>query len=58
MKNDKNIHLRLPNRLYIALASVSIKLFGKEQLSRLVRLVLEKYIDEVGYEDINTSVND
>lgn len=47
MKNDMHINLRIPKRLYDDLSKLSIKFFGKEQISRLVRLVLEKYSSEV-----------
>lgn len=57
MKNDKFVGLRLPSDLCEALCKISIKIYGKEQFSRLVRLVLDKYVSEVMYEDNKTDID-
>lgn len=57
MKNDRYISLRLPSDLWEALCKISIKIYGKEQFNRLVRLVLDKYVSEVMYEDNKTYID-
>lgn len=58
MKKEIITSLRMSEELYEALFELSKKMFGKVQVSRLMRLVLERYVKEVLLnEDINSSFN-
>ncbi len=58
MKKEIITSLRMSEELYEALFELSKKMFGKVQVSRLMRLVLERYVKEVRLnEDINSSFN-
>lgn len=59
MKKEIITSLRMSDELYEALFELSKKMFGKVQVSRLMRLVLERYVLEVRLnENSKTDIDD